>query len=200
MHAARIMREYPFASLVSSDDEGFPCVTHLPLKLIEQDGQAVKLLGHCARANDHARYLQQQPLALVTFMGPHAYMSPAVYPDLQRVPTWSYLAVHVRVKARMLEGDEAKDAMLKQLIEDHEPAYAAQWRSLPDSYTHAMLGGIVAFELQILDLQAKVKLNQHRPESHVAMHAVYSSGTSQERALARWMEDLGMVSPLKLTE
>jgi transcriptional regulator len=193
-HACAIMREHPFASLVSNDEVGFPFVSHLPFKLIEEGGRPTALLGHCARGNAHAQYLQQRPQALVTFMGPQAYMSPAVYPDLQRVPTWSYLAVHARVEARILEGEEAKDAMLKQLIAEHEPTYAAQWRALPESYTQGMLKGIVAFELKILDLQTKVKINQHRPESHVAMHAVYAQGNSQEQALALWMQRLGLVA------
>jgi transcriptional regulator len=193
-HAAAIMREHPFASLVSTDEDGFPFVTHLPLELIEEGGQPLALLGHCARGNPHAQYLQARPQALVTCMGPQAYMSPTVYPDLQRVPTWTYLAVHARVEARMLDGDEAKDAMLKQLIANHEPAYAAQWRALPESYTHAMLNGIVAFELKIVDLQTKVKINQHRPESHAAMHAAYAQGGDQEKALAQWMQRLGMVA------
>lgn len=192
-HAAAIMREHPFASLVSTDADGFPFVTHLPFKLIEAGGQPMALLGHCARANPHAGYLQARPQALVTFMGPQAYMSADVYPDLQRVPTWTYLAVHARVEARLLEGEEAKDALLKQLIEDHQPAYAAQWRALPENYTQAMLNGIVAFELKILDLQTKLKLNQHRPESHAAMHATYAQGAEQEKALAQWMQRLGMV-------
>jgi transcriptional regulator len=193
-HALAIMREHPFASLVSTDGDGFPFVTHLPLKLIDEGGQAVRLLGHCARANPHAGFLHVRPQALVTFMGPQAYMSPAVYPDLLRVPTWTYLAVHVRVEARLLEGDEAKDALLKQLIAEHEPAYAAQWRGLPDTYTKGMLQGIVAFELNILDLKTKVKINQHRPESHAAMHAAYAQGGEPEKALAQWMQRLGLVA------
>jgi transcriptional regulator len=192
-HASAILREHPLASLVSVDDSGFPFVTHLPLKLMEEGGQPVALLGHCARANPHAGFLQARPQALVTCMGPQAYMSPAVYPDLQRVPTWTYLAVHARVQARILEGEEAKDALLKQLIAEHEPAYAAQWRGLPESYTHGMMNGIVAFELKILSLQTKVKINQHRPESHAAMHAAYAQGGEQEQALAQWMQRLGMV-------
>jgi transcriptional regulator len=192
-HASAILREHPLASLVSVDDSGFPFVTHLPFKLMEEGGQPVALLGHCARANPHAGFLQARPQALVTCMGPQAYMSPAVYPDLQRVPTWTYLAVHARVQARILEGEEAKDALLKQLIAEHEPAYAAQWRGLPESYTHGMMNGIVAFELKILSLQTKVKINQHRPESHAAMHAAYAQGGEQEQALAQWMQRLGMV-------
>jgi transcriptional regulator len=93
-----------------------------------------------------------------------------------------------------LEGEEAKDAILKQLISDHEPAYAHQWRQLPHSYTESMLNAIVAFEMTILSHQTKVKLNQHRPESHAAMYAAYESGNPSEKDLALWMRRLGMVS------
>ena len=192
-HAATIMREHPFASLISTDDTGFPFVAHLPLKLQEEGGQAIRLLGHCARGNPLASYLVQRPQALACFMGPQAYMSPKVYADQQRVPTWSYLAVQARVEARLLEGEEAKDALLKQLIADHEPAYADQWRSLPEDYTHKMLNAIQAFELRIVTLQCAVKLNQHRPEAHAAMHAAYAQGGEQEQALAGWMKKLGLV-------
>lgn len=192
-HAAAIMRGHPLASLVAIDDTGFPFAAHLPLKLEEEGGQPVRLLGHCARANPLCGHLKKRPLALVSFMGPQAYMSPKVYADLQRVPTWLYLAVQVRVEARLLEGEEAKDALLKQLIADHEPPYAAQWRSLPEDYTGKMLNAITAFELRIVDLQCAVKLNQHRPEAHAAMHAAYAAGTEQERALADWMKKLGLV-------
>lgn len=190
-HAAAIMREHPFASLVTTDDSGFPFVTHLPLKLVQEGGASV-LLGHCARGNPLGGYLQQRPLALACFMGPQAYMSPGVYADKQRVPTWSYLAVQARAQARLLDGEEAKDALLKQLIADHEPAYAAQWRALPEDYTTKMLSAITAFELHIVDLQCAVKLNQHRPEAHAAMYAAYATGTAQEQSLAGWMKKLGL--------
>jgi transcriptional regulator len=109
------------------------------------------------------------------------------------VPTWCYLAVQARVEVRLLEGDEAKDALLKQLIADHEPTYAAQWRSLSEDYTSKMLQAITAFEMRVIDLQCSVKLNQHRPEAHAAMHAAYAAGTSQEQSLASWMTRLGLV-------
>ena len=34
--ARELMRAHPFASLVSTDDEGFPFVTPLPLHLVEE--------------------------------------------------------------------------------------------------------------------------------------------------------------------
>ena len=193
-HALALMRAYPLASLISVDDEGFPFVTHLPLHLTQRDGQHV-LLGHCAKPNPHWHYLQTRPQALVTFMGPQAYLSPKVYPDWVRVPTWSYLAVHAKVQATLVQEPQAKDRLLKQLIGDHEPAYAAQWRDLGEDFQHKMLNGIVAFELSITELACKLKLNQHRPESHAAMHASYAQGNANEQALAAWMVKLGMVQP-----
>jgi transcriptional regulator len=192
VHALALMRAHPFASLISVDDDGFPAVTHIPLHLTQSNGQHV-LLGHCAKANPHWRYLQSRPQALVTFMGPQAYMSPKVYPDLTRVPTWSYLAVHAKVEATLVDEPAVKDCLLKQLIGDHEPTYAAQWRGLAEDYQHKMLNAIVAFELRITELQSAIKLNQHRSESHAAMHAAYTQGNPDEQALADWMVKLGMV-------
>lgn len=189
--AADLMREHPLASLVSTDADGLPFVTHLPLHLEQRDGQ-LWLLGHCARPNPHWRYLQERPRALVTFLGPHAYLSPSVYPDVARVPSWNYLAVHCTVSATVIDDAAAKDALLKKLIADHETAYAAQWRSLGEDFARRMLAGIVGFELQVLQLQCKLKVNQHRPESHGALRARYAAGNERERELARWMDRLGL--------
>ncbi|MDO5693472.1 MAG: FMN-binding negative transcriptional regulator [Pseudomonadota bacterium] len=198
--AARVMREHPFASLITTDDEGLPFVTHLPLHLQEPtspdaEGEpAFTLLGHVARPNPQWRHLQARPRAVVSFLGPHAYMSPSVYPDLARVPTWNYVAVHCTVQATLLPHDDAagKDRLLKCLIGDHEPAYAEQWRGLDSELAHKLLAGIVAFELAVTDSQCKLKLNQHRKESHAALRTTYAQGTPHERALAGWMDELGL--------
>ncbi|MCY1559804.1 hypothetical protein D9M68_968770 [compost metagenome] len=57
-----------------------------------------------------------------------------------------------------------------------------------------MLAGIMGFELHVTALQCKIKLNQHRPESHAAMGEIYRTGSADEQALAVWMERLGMVA------
>jgi len=189
--AARLMREHPFASLISVDDGGLPFVTHLPLHLEDRE-EGFFLLGHCARANPHWRFLQERPAAVVTFLGPHAYQSPKIYPDLARVPSWNYLAVHCTVSASLIDDPLAKDRLLKKLIGDHEPPYAEQWRGLGEEFAHKMMAGIMAFELKVVELQCKLKLNQHRPESHAALMAGYAQGNEQERELARWMQSMGM--------
>lgn len=196
--ARQLVRAHPFASLISTDDNGLPFITHLPLHLDadKPDSTApLRLLGHVAKPNPHWRYLQARPQAVVSFLGPHAYLSPQVYPDLARVPTWNYLALHCTVTATLVEDAEAKDCLLKKLIGDHEPAYAAQWRALGDDFAHKMLAGIVGFELEVTEVQCKLKLNQHRPEAHAAMHGLYRAGSPDEQALAQWMVQLGMVPP-----
>jgi transcriptional regulator len=150
------------------------------------------LFGHVARANPHWRYLRDRGNATVSFLGPHAYISPKVYPDLNRVPTWNYLAVECRVKATLIEGDEGSDGMLVKLIEDYDPEYLRQWRSLDAHYVRTMLSGIVGFELEVLEVQCKLKLNQHRPESHAALRAAYEGGNENERELLRWMDKLNL--------
>jgi transcriptional regulator len=189
--ALDIMRVHPFASLISVDDTGLPFVTHLPLH-VEEQGDKLVLFGHCAKPNTHWKYLKERPQAVVTFLGPNAYLSPQIYPDLARVPSWNYVAVHCTVHATLIEDPLAKDRLLKKLISDHEPAYKQQWLDLGIEFQHKMLQGIVGFELQVLDLQCKIKINQHRPESHAVLHEMYAAGNDNERALADWMERLGL--------
>jgi transcriptional regulator len=190
-----LIREHPLGSVISQDDKGAPFVSHVPLHL-NQDRESPVLFGHFARANPHWKCFKDRPQALVTFMGPQAYVSPQIYPDLARVPTWNYLAVHAQVDVRLLDDAQAKDALLKQLIADHEPPYAAQWRGLDESFQDAMLSGIVAFEMSITSLACKVKLNQHRPESLMPLYKMYQNGTPQEQSLADWMVRLRLVTPL----
>jgi transcriptional regulator len=192
--ACQLMREHPFAMLLTSGDDGLPFVTHLPMVLEERGAGALALLGHVAKPNPQWRHLQARPRAVVVFRGPQAYLSPTVYPDLARVPTWNYLAVHATVEAQLIDAPAEKDALLKRLIGEHEPAYAQQWRDLGSDFQHKMLAGIVGFELTVVALEAKFKLNQHRAESHAAMHAQYAAGTPDAQALALWMGRLGLAT------
>ena len=198
-HALDIIRAQPLASLISVDDAGLPFVSHLPLHVEVNPStgsgrteSGLTLWGHCAKPNAHWKYLQARPQAVVTFLGPNAYLSPQIYPDLARVPSWNYVAVHCTVQATLIEDTDAKDKLLKKLIGDHEPLYKQQWIDLGVEFQHKMLAGIVGFELQVLDLQCKIKINQHRPESHAKLHQMYVKGNDDERGLAQWMVRLGL--------
>ncbi len=194
-HAWTLIRQHPLGQLISVDTQGLPMLSWLPMHidaLPEGDAPAL-LLGHLAKANPHVDQLHHAPQATLVFTGPHAFMPTTVYKDTLRVPTWSYLVVVLRVRAQRLEGEAAKDALLKQLIGDHHPPYAQQWRGLPNDYTERMLEAIEAYHFEVLEVKTKFKLNQHRKESHAAMHALYEQGSEAERELAQWMKTLGMV-------
>lgn len=189
-----LMREHPLASLTSVDGEGFPFVSYLPLHVETDGADGFTLWGHCSRANPHWKLLAGQPQALVAFTGAHAYLSPKVYPDLQRVPTWNYVALHCRVHIDLVDDPDDKDALLKCLIGDHEPAYAAQWRGLDADYTRKMLAAVVGMRMRVLRWDCKIKINQHRPEALEAQRAAYVAqarqGDNHAQELLRWMDRL----------
>jgi transcriptional regulator len=187
-----VMRAHNFATLITTQADGAPLASHVPM-VVENTGDDVLIRFHVARANPHgALLLESKTPSMIVFTGPHAYMSPSVYPDLRRVPTWNYIAVHAYGQPIEVTGDDKKDTLLKSLIALHEPAYAQQWRDLDATYQTAMLGAITAFEMPVTRLESKFKLNQHRKEAHAAMKSQYGSGTPDERALAHWMERLGL--------
>jgi len=192
--AIDLMKAHSFATLIANDDEGWPYITYLPLHVetitAQPPAPQLVLFGHVAKANPHWRYLRDRGTAVVSFLGPHAYMSPRVYPDTKRVPTWNYLAVECRATVRLIEGHDATDVMMVKMIEDYDPEYLRQWRSLDEHYVTTMMAGIVGFELSVTEIQCKLKLNQHRPESHAAMRDAFAGGSENERELLQWMDRL----------
>jgi transcriptional regulator len=191
------MLESPFATLVSVlPGQLEPGISQLPIVIPDSlgDGSAeLVLLGHLAKGNPHSKMLAQAGVHQLLFTGPNAYMSPSVYEDKNRVPTWSHISVLVRGTIKPLEGHAAMDALLKALIAQHEPAYAEQWRGIPLDFQEKLLTAIVCFEFHVQEIDSKFKLNQHRPESHASMHAQLQAGSGDELALAKWMRKLGLV-------
>jgi transcriptional regulator len=186
-----VMRTHDFAMLISSDAQGVPMATPLPVVVSDADGKTT-LHFHLARANPHVALLREGRPTMVAFSGPNAYMSPSVYPDLKRVPTWNYIAVHAYGVVEEIVEAHAKDALLKSLIAIHEPTYAPQWKGLDVQFQETMLGAIAAFRMPVTKLDSKFKLNQHRKEAHAQMKASYVTGSPDEQALAQWMERLGL--------
>jgi len=191
------MRANPFVILVSNGDGG-PFASHVPV-VIREAGEGLVLRGHVAKANPHWKYLEQQPLCLTIFHGPHAYISPTNYETRENVPTWNYGAVHAYGNARIYSGQEELLGMLGELIPTFEAAYAEQWSSLREEYRTRMLGHIVGFEISVNRVEAKFKLSQNR--THLEQQNVMESlGASPDTAIsgtARLMRELGVGSSPK---
>lgn len=175
--------------------EGAPIVTHLPFLF---DNKRNVLRAHFARANPHAAHIEGRE-HLAVFRGPYAYISPDWYGETENdVPTWNYLAVHVRGRGRVETDDVKVDAFLADLSAHEE-------RRRPDldrggkiwtlgkiaPKDHArMRRAIVAFEIDIAKVEAKAKLSQNKPAEAVAgvIEALERSGSQMSEAVARAMK------------
>lgn len=167
-----------------------PAATHLPL-VVKDEGEHGLLEGHFARANHHWQALAGRE-TLVVFQGPHSYVSPTLYAEPLSVPTWNYIAIHAYGTLELVEDEPGKEALLKNLIEVHEPAYAEHWSGLPEGYRRTMLAGIVGFRIPIARIEGKFKLSQNRPEAdRRSVRAAHAAGTPDQQSLAAWMARLG---------
>jgi len=187
------MRAYSFAILIGPQtdpaSDASPVATHLPL-VVKDEGEHGLLEGHFALANPHWKSLAGQT-TLVVFSGPHAYVSPALYTEPLSVPTWNYIAIHAHGKLSLVEDEPGKDALLTELINANEPAYAEKWRAMPEGFRCSMLAGIIGFRIPITRIEGKFKLSQNRPEAdRRSVQAAQAAGDSNQQALAAWMAKL----------
>jgi transcriptional regulator len=163
------LRENSFGILVSVK-EGTPAGTHIPLLLEKDvDGRDV-LMGHISKGNEQKFALTDGAKVLVIFPGPHAYISPRWYTQMN-VPTWNYIAVHVYGTVKIVEGEELHGA-LRRLMDhfEHPMPQPVTVEEIPEKTYHENFRGIVGFKIFIDDMQAAYKLSQNRDE--VSYHNV----------------------------
>ncbi len=154
------MQRFSFATIVSQID-GRPVASHLPFVVEHSgDGQVV-LLAHFAKANPQWQTLAEQPV-LVIFTEPHAYISPSLYEKELNVPTWNYVAVHAYGQVTLVTDDTQAFELLEKQMQTFEKEYLIQWSGLPQEYKNAMVKGIVAFRMEITQLEGKEKLSQNK--------------------------------------
>jgi transcriptional regulator len=182
------MKENSFAIMVSVQD-GIPVASHIPLVVEKNIKGDDVLVGHISRGNGQKFSFQQGAKMLCIFPGPHAYISPRWYKDIN-VPTWNYLAVHVYGTLRIMEGDELK-AALSRLIntyEQHMPQPVTM-EELPGKMVEDDVRGIIGFEIIIEELQAASKLSQNRDaESYSNVIARLHEGDPSACKIAEAME------------
>jgi len=187
------MQAYSFAILFGpQSDPQSPApltATHLPL-VVKDEGEHGLIEGHFARANRHWQSLAGRQ-TLVVFPGPHSYVSPTLYVEPLSVPTWNYIAIHAYGTLSLVEVDPGKEALLKGLIQTHDPAYEEKWRAMPDGFRRTMLAGIIGFRIPIDRIEGKFKISQNRsPEERRNVQAAQAKGSPDQQALAAWMERL----------
>ncbi len=182
------MKRFSFATIITSENN-LPIATHLPFLVRVANGKVV-LTSHFAKANEQWKSIVDHTI-LVVFNEPHAYISPKLYDKELNVPTWNYLAVHAYGNGRLITETDNAMEVLNATVRNYELGYQEQWQGLPLDYKLKMLKGIVAFEIEISDLQAKKKISQNKSEieKNRIIEALSKSDDSNQRMIADYMKN-----------
>lgn len=190
----QLMRDYPFATLVTLGADGLEA-NHIPLLLDPEPAPYGTLKGHFSRANPIWRDVSGDVDALAVFQGPQAYISPSWYPSKQEtgkvVPTWNYAVVHASGPLHIIHDQKWLRAFINQLTDHFEAARPRPWKvsDAPLDYMNRQFGAIVGLEMRLNKLQGKWKLSQNKSLSdrHAVMTGLQESGDATALVLADLM-------------
>ena len=181
-------RERGFGVLaVGAGDAGGPLLSHIPF-LVTENGSAVH--AHLARPNPILRCLEdgERP-AVLAVDGPDGYISPDWYEaDPGLVPTWNYVAVHLRGVLRLRPGETIRghlDELATQFEERLLPKRPWRTTKVPERQLQALMRAILPVELEVETVDGTWKLNQNRDDEArlAAAGHMEASGLGMETAL-----------------
>ena len=186
--ALRLARGRSFGTLSINGPAG-PLVAHVPF-LLSEDAKTADL--HLVRSNPIARALPAQ--AVIAVQGPDSYISPDWYAVPDQVPTWNYIAVHLRGDLE-LRPQEELHALLDRQSAHFEDQLAPKppWTTakMSDGVMKRMMRAIVPARLHLAELHSTFKLNQNKEDplrlraaDHVAADGI---GTDLD-TLSDWMK------------
>ena len=187
--ALAFARQRGFGTLMINGAEG-PLAAHVPF-LLSPDRQNAEL--HLVRSNPIVRLLTNPAPALLAVNGPDGYVSPDWYDLKDQVPTWNYIAVHVRGHLECLPAEDLR-SHLDRLSAEFESWLLPKrpWTAgkMPADVLDRFMRMIVPCRLRIGDVQSTWKLNQNKPAAArfgAARHIASSRVGHETAALAQLM-------------
>ena len=147
---------------LSVNGEAGPLMAHVPF-LISETGELCALI-HLARSNAIARSALPCP-AVLAVVGPESYISPDWYGADDQVPTWNYVAVHLRGRLEPLPPET-----LHPMVDDLSAIFESRllpkkpWVStnMSEGVMERMLRMILPFRLVIETVDGTWKLGQNK--------------------------------------
>lgn len=186
------MKQYSFAILIGVAND-VPAATQIPLLIEEREGK-VFLKGHFIRQTDHHLAFEKNTNALCLFTGPHSYVSASLYTNPQTASTWNYMTVHAKGALRFLNNDD-----LLKILEATTDHYennvhsAASFNNLPKEYVEKLAKAIIAFEVEVKEIDGVFKLSQNRDEQsykNIIQHLEGSEGKAIAGEMKKRQEKL----------
>jgi transcriptional regulator len=177
-------RERAFGVLVSGGPDG-PLAAHIPF-VVSEDGGLVE--AHLMRSNPLARHIAGGAEALLIVSGADGYVSPDWYGVEDQVPTWNYVAVHLRGEARTLP-EASLRGHLERLSRSLEERFRDKHPWTPDKLAPQtaarLMRMIVPLEMTVRHVDGTWKLNQNKASATrlSAADAIEASPVGLETAM-----------------
>jgi transcriptional regulator len=164
----RLIRDNPWATMVSRTSAGELVASHYPV-ILDESSEDIVLLGHVGRPDEQLHELGSHEL-LVIIQGPHGYISPGWYDAKPAVPTWNFITAHLYGTPELLS-DEENLRVLDTLVDHFEERMPEPRRmnGTPANaeYAARISAGTVGFRLKVTRLVAKNKMSQNKPAETV---------------------------------
>lgn len=167
--------------------------SHIPFVV-----EGAQICAHLVRSNPIARMLAEGPAdALLIVSGPDAYVSPDWYGMDDQVPTWNYVAVHLRGRLALMPEDTLL-GHLEALSATHEAHLAPKppWthHKMSEGVMARMMRQIMPVSLEVASLEQTWKLNQNKDADArlAAADAIEAAPSGHDQpALAALMRNVG---------
>jgi transcriptional regulator len=160
------MRKHPFVTLIGCDNKLRIEATQIPV-LVEEKEDKLFIYGHIAKKSDHEKAFEQNPNVLALFTGAHSYVSGTWYSgNPHQASTWNYISIHARGQIKF-QDENVLINLLKKLslhFENGNTASSTIYENLPVDYKEKLIKAIVAFEIEVTELDNVFKLSQNRDE------------------------------------
>lgn len=184
-------RDRAFGMLAVNGTDG-PLLSHIPF-VLSRDGACLEL--HLVRSNPILGLLDAPRDALIAVSGSDSYISPDWYGIEDQVPTWNYVAVHLRGRLERLPQDALR-GVLDRLSDHLETRLAPKtpWTTekMTPEVLDRMMRQIVPCRLQINQIDGTWKLGQNKSDNvrRAAADGVASDGIGAEvKGLAELMRE-----------
>jgi transcriptional regulator len=101
---------------------------------------------------------------VLTFTGPHSYVSPTVYEVTPAAPTWNFTAVHVRGVVEKIDSMEETLDVVESTVRAFEGAFGDGWDMTESlDYFRKIAPGVGAFRYTVTGADGMFKLSQEQP-------------------------------------